>query len=390
MGSKVYSILFVIDLLLSIRCFNYYNFKVYQQFYWFLATALFIYSISKWNLIKKQYVPFYGLTLYLMFAPLITVTIKMFQVREADFVEYDFTVIRYIAFASFYLLYYFKVSEQWLVKTLTAITVIAFFIQIFQVIYPEYAIFAVRYEEGELLLGSSNRGFYRYFVMTEQCAIFCMVYYWSKILQRISFYNIIFFIISICSIYLMLTRQLLIVCVISIVVSLIFEQKKINYKISLFCGIIVGLIVINFDAIFGTLIQYSNDETYSVDIRKECISFFLAHSLADPLLLFTGHGGRPVELVVWGDSFGYWYSDIGMIGQLYQYGFIWVMVFYYTVYNFFTEYRHFVPNYIILYVFCMLLLSLTYAPYYSGMGPLLWCIILYISSLYIKSHNRIV
>lgn len=80
--------------------------------------------------------------------------------------------------------------------------------------------------------------------------------------------------------------------------------------------------------------------------------------------------------------------DIGIIGEMYHYGFLWVLMYGYMLYLILWKYRKLLPIYIKMYVFGTSVNSLFIFPYRMGMEFMIWSSVLYIASLYITHFQK--
>lgn len=359
-----------------------------QNIYRIVTVAVFSIIFIKYKYIRSSNLPHKNLILYLTLSPLVSVAVKQYFYHENINTEFDFTFAKYAIFPFFFMMAYKKVSENALIKLFTFICLFILLIQIYQNIFPN-PLFGVSKDDEGIVAVYQRNNLNRFAFGTELLTIFCMCYWWNRLLKKVTIKNVIIFLCMAASIYLTLTRQFMIATVLMIGFSILYS-RKVN-KISSILLILAGAVFIylNFDTLFGDFIYMTKNETYSTDIRSEAIPFFLYQSWKNPIMFIFGHGGRPQEMVDWGLYSGYWYSDIGFFGQLYQYGIIWVLVYFYTVFKIFVKYRKLVPNYIIFYLLFVLICSVYYTPYYSGIGPFVWLSMLYISDLHISNSQKI-
>ena len=115
----------------------------------------------------------------------------------------------------------------------------------------------------------------------------------------------------------------------------------------------------------------------------------LEQSVSNPILFITGHG-YPDLLWKWGEQLGYWYNDIGILGQIYPYGIIWLIVYLRIVYCFLIKYKKNLPVYIRSYVFGLFCICTVMTSYANSLAmTLLWVAVLYIADLYIGKSDRV-
>ena len=116
-------------------------------------------------------------------------------------------------------------------------------------------------------------------------------FYWEQLLKKIRLRAIILFVFSLASIYLFLTRQIIIAVLFSIFLS-VFLVKNRKLKIWTLCLLAV-LCVIFYNwgnLFFEELIESSRNETNNDNIRIHSAFFFLEKILANPISFFLGNG----------------------------------------------------------------------------------------------------
>lgn len=301
-------------------------------------------------------------------------------------------------FCSYFILHYLRVSEKLLIDSLTIIGLMVVAIQVFQQVHPELAIFSMYTEEMREELGLSQdyitgmrNGLYRFIPIAQHFPLFLLCYYFSKILR---IYNLKYLILTIAfaaSTYLMLTRMFMVcagICCLFIYIAQ-KDKSKSRFRTSIIVIVGLALLISYSDVLFSQLFNsQDSDIGYSTTVRLECIPFLLYQSIQDPLLFIVGHG-YPEILFRWGVSLGYWYNDIGIIGQIYPYGIIWLVVYFRLVYKILIKGKRNIPIYIRAYVFGLLCVCMMMTTYANSLDTtFLWCIILYILDLYITRSDK--
>lgn len=80
-------------------------------------------------------------------------------------------------------------------------------------------------------------------------------------------------------------------------------------------------------------------------------------------------------------------SDIGIVGQWFYYGVIWVLTYVVLLYKLLVKYNRVLPLYIKLFVFGAFVNCIMIMPYYNNFCYLIWAEVLYICDLYITKSN---
>lgn len=120
------------------------------------------------------------------------------------------------------------------INSLTTVAITIFFIQVVQQFLPNMAVFGVYEEElGKSEVAEIRNGLYRYRLSCQCVTFFCLYYYWQQTLEKYTLKSAILSVILMASIYLTLTRQLIVagaICMLSVYVMR-------NLKVSIWGGI---------------------------------------------------------------------------------------------------------------------------------------------------------
>lgn len=231
-----------------------------------------------------------------------------------------------------------------------------------------------------------RNGLFRFRIETVCFAMLIVFFYWEQLLKKIRLRAIILFVFSLASIYLFLTRQIIIAVLFSIFLS-VFLVKNRKLKIWTLCLLAV-LCVIFYNwgnLFFEELIESSRNETNNDNIRIHSAFFFLEKILANPISFFLGNG-TPKEAVNWGLKEGFWISDVGFIGECFIYGFFYIAVYPIILWKVY-KYRNCVPLYIKMYIISTFLISVMIFPYRTRVEFMIWSMVLYICDLHINNSK---
>ena len=132
-----------------------------------------------------------------------------------------------------------------------------------------------------------------------------------------------------------------------------------------------------FDDIFGSIIEYSKDNTYSTDIRSEAMPFFFNKSI-DGFFTITGHGYNPV-MFAWGPSKGYFPSDVGYAGEMYIHGIVWIICFLYVIYRMIIRDRKRLSPVIKNTIYASLIMSPYIYPITQGIESIFFSFLVYLA-----------
>ena len=95
--------------------------------------------------------------------------------------------------------------------------------------------------------------------------------------------------------------------------------------------------------------------------------------------------GRDIEIMK--ENYMIVVTDIGIIGQWFIYGLIWIILYVFMVFNIVIRYRKKIPLYIRLFVIGTFINSAWIFPYRREYEFFIWTVVLYISSIYIYQYD---
>ena len=328
---------------------------------------------------------FVPLFFFLTFSPFLTILIKQFYTYESIHPEIQQTFIMSLAFFTYFFIKGCRLSEKECIAILFCFSLCTFFIQSWQLLNPLDRVFGYN-EDG----GSGNRnGISRLYIGSPLVMMFMAYYCWQRIIVltlKSKIIYILLFAIFIISIYLTLTRQLLVATFLTLFIS-IFLFKKTNTKISVifFLLMMVGVGVFYYQELFADLVNLSETDSYSTEIRMEALPFFIREIFADPFLFLFGHG-HTEEMVRISNQKGYWAVDLGIIGEVYHYGILWGAAYFWVLFIFFKK-RKKLPLYIKLFALSSFIHSPMIASYVTGLNAFLWSTCIYIAFLHINNSK---
>ena len=382
-------------------CFNFVGFAMMTsafrlRFAILFSIPLIAFQICNKKLIRNDSMYFKKFVLYLIFMCMFTFALPLLW---GDSFVKGLENNLFVAFVlcSYFILHYKKVSEKTIIFSLTLIGLIVFIIQVLQQIEPSFAIFGVynekmieekglNYDE----IANIRNGLYRFKIIQQHFPYFLFCFYFSRLLLRFKWHLLFLTIIFAASTYLMMTRMFLICMAISAIMIFFALRKQIKRKAGVLILIaFLILTLINYsDTLFSDLFDSNNsDIDYSGTIRISCLPFIWNHSFENPLLFLIGHGYTS-ELWDWGEKYGYWYNDLGILGQVYPYGIIWVLIYFRLAYIILFKNKLVIPVYIKGYTFGLLCICFMMTSYGGSLVPtFLWCLILYISDLYLDNNK---
>ena len=345
----------------------------------FLFYILYLFS-REWN---NNY--FSKILISLPLFVFISLVMKSFILSER-FIDL-FNLLHLGALTSFSIIQKFKVKEREIIIALTIFLLLTIAIQIYQQYFTSVYLFGISergIESGERWGYNLRNGLMRFQVGCPLIAFLLTFKYWQNILEKRKIIYVFLFIVSLSSLYFYLTRQFIISVIITLLISASqFSGRGGKKYVFLMSFIFATFIVYFYDELLGFIIKSSREDSYSIDIRLECISFFFKQSFDDPLFFLLGHADSAVQ-ITWKENYGFYASDIGVIGQLYVRGIIYVLLFFLTIKKVLFNYRDIVPLYIRLFFISILFLCLTYFPYMNACLSVLWVLVLSVLKMHLN------
>lgn len=337
--------------------------------------------VKEWKVVKENDINFRYI-IYFTIMPLISVALAvgMYDQTLGEERKIIYFGLTFLSYFTFYLL---KLNEKEIVCALTIFGIATLAIQLYQQLDSATILFG--YNEDDLESGYfvKRNGIRRFFVGVSNVGLVCLYFYWSKILEKFNICKFLLFVFFVLSIYLYLTRQVLIATGVSLFMSFFIVHKKSIQKkafVYTIVAFIMGLLI--YDIAFADFVTYSQTNTYSMDVRLSAIPFFFSKWFDSFFSLLLGHGRLNAE-VQWG-YIGLNASDIGFIGEAFTFGVVWILVYFGLVLKFLLSYRRLIPPYLIFFLFGTFINSIFIFPYKNSASGFIWAAFLYIANCYIS------
>lgn len=362
-------------------------FIVQIRYYLLIAACCMVAGAYCFMKLRNQPITFKYYSLFICLWPIIPIITSMLS--DGD-IGLEMRAIPTWVFAStmFLVYHYFRYTERRVLWILLTVAVITVTIQILQQVNPLFAIFGGSPDDlADVVTTDARNGIARYFVGSYQVQMFAMCFVWYKMLKEFSLKWILMSMLMLVSIYLYLTKQILISTMFTLALSFIMVKGR-NVKIvaTVLAVLSISLLVVFWDALFGEMIRDSQDSSFSYAIRFEFIGFLSEYNLTDPIGVLLGHGYSYPLLADWQHRL-YYPSDVGFFGESIYFGWAWALAYFYVAFRILVTYRNRVPAYIRLYVVCSGLISVFIFPYRNRIELFNWVSVLYIASLYIDNYN---
>lgn len=387
---KVRNILLVLVILsgYGFSCI-YWQGKVLQYVNYLVGIIIFLTCFRQKNKVETH--PINGLVLCLMIYPILSFVLSSYLFNPTAWGYYKYRIFAQLYFCIFFIFSIYRISERAIVKSFVFIGIIVLFIQIIQQFFPDSAIFGIRDVNSPMSDGFDKveirNGLHRYRLMSVYfITMLCVFYYWQRLLVKRTRKDIFMFLAFLVSIYLFLTRQIMFSVGMTLLLSFVFTNNKRMKWWAVIISVVISIILyFSFDLIFGELMGKTSEEMDESNIRLVCFDFYWEKIMSSPVTALFGNGFSS-HLLSWQEDLRLTPADIGMIGEAYYYGFIWMVIYFYTLYLVLVKYRAKIPLYIKQFYFSTFLISVMVFPYRSAIENFIWGAILYISCQYIKSN----
>lgn len=304
----------------------------------------------------------------------------------------------------YFLLHKYNVREKMLINIMIFFVIIILAIQIIQQFTYPNALFGVYSKEQQSIFSLDDKvevrnGLYRFRLYGSYLiSMIILFFHWIKLQKKYSIKNVIIIFVAFLSIYLTLVRQLQAATILTIIFSFIFIRSS-KAKLWATVSSVIFAIILYFysDELFYKLALQTAEESSKDNIRLLSLAFYWQKITQDPFTFLFGYGlpannsnfGHLSQL--WNNTYHFYTSDIGLVGQWFHYGIVYILLYLYIIYILLIKYRKTIPAYIRLFVFSTFL---TIAMIYPLSGPfnyIIWCFVLYITDLHInKSKLRVI
>ena len=165
--------------------------------------------------------------------------------------------------------------------------------------------------------------------------------------------------------------------------------QRMNVKYLLLGLILISGLYIFYDVLFESMAEQTKDESQD-NIRMLSAAYFWNESIKSPLTFLFGYGtlsgNSPVisSLTNFQLLNGFYRSDVGFIGQIYERGFLYVMACYYLMYRLLFKLKNNIPLYIRMFVIFTAVMSVMIFPMITPVSNIVWTLLLYVSDLHIN------
>ena len=299
------------------------------------------------------------------------------------------------AYIIYFMLHYYQVEEKAILKAIMFIAIVIVAIQLFQQFSYPNCWFGIYSEERQTItkeFAEQRNGLWR-FRMDINCFYTCPILFavWIWLQRKFDSRLFIVCLLLMVSVYLTLTRQVMAACIFAIFMSSFIGEKK-NKKGALLLGLlfIVGLYEY-YEVLFSSLSEQTKDEATDDYIRFFSAKYFWEESLKSPLTFLFGYGKHHADsafgalMESLNINYGYYISDVGFIGQIYQNGILYVIVSYWLFFKIYFRFKRQMPIYVMMMVLFCVIMSPMIFPLVNSLHYFVWIMMIYIADLHINN-----
>lgn len=329
MKNKVLYILIAI-VLLWYRFYGYVGLNSYASIFNGISYLIFLFLLiyTSKEIFKKQN----RLLMLLLLNTVISMSMAMMVWGESLFGVFA-AFHNYFLLMVFFLLFKMRAKENEVEKALIILALIYVACWVIQVWKVPELIFGVNRDAN--ISDTEQRGFYRFFIPTKEHMPILVLFLYEMFRRTKKIIFLILCPICFAIVILHVIRQMIFWSFLSIVLLLLYQNRKHWTKILVASMAVYGLSLFLIDNIptlnllfEQTMTQVNNADD---DIRLQCINFYWHESTSNPLMFFFGNGlGSDGELWQFTQktmSKGYYESDIGYFALLFDFGLFGVLLY---------------------------------------------------------------
>lgn len=298
----------------------------------------------------------------------------------------------------YFALHHWKVKETTILKAFLSIALFVAATQIIQQFTHPIAFFGVEPDEEALSameIPSSRNGLWRFRIghngFYTAIALFAL---WVNVNLKMKKKHMLIIGILLVSIYLTLTRQVIFSVILTLFLSFFINKEKVKlWSLLLGLTMIAGLFLYA-DVLFGEFAKMTREDASKEYVRVLEAKYFWDETFHSILTIYFGHGiahsGEFARLQQeLRETYHFFTSDVGFIGQMWHYGIIYVMVCYDLLLTLFFKWKNVIPMYVRLFVLFTSFMSIMIFPFTKPVSHLIWCFLLYICDIHINQSTKL-
>jgi len=325
---------------------------------------------------------------------LVFVAVLISMIGSYTYQNQSFLISAYSQRAIYFYLIYFllhlmKVDGEFIVRS-----IVIFAVAYLAVYYLQTILYPIEITSTKMF---TDRGTLRIFLAGSGYLVITYFIWLYLTFRSFKIRYLTFLLLSMGVFVLLGTRQVL-ASILLLTILFIIQSKVVKAKLLLFLLIGIALIPIYFlfQNIILSMFEVTREQTQNLEggIRLEGAKFFLTRFFPTDLSYFTGNGAPGssiygLRLARYSEEYGYYLSDIGLIGEYVKYGILYVIAVLIILINVF---RRKIPENLmfIKYNFLGVVLTLVTGGGVfgsSGANIVLICFLLYLLDLHIDGND---
>ena len=390
-NKKTFVIIILLLFLTNMFSIKGYDSDLYRNLTKIVLCIIILYTFFHRNELKNIRIRFKKFVLCLIIIPLLGF-IPAYILHGQVFLASLLGAHINLGYFFFFFLFLIKAKEQQIIKIFCILGVCWSGIELVkQFTYPTYW-FATRGDTFEHSIEIRN-GIYRYNVLGREYGLILLFYCFERFMHEKNKKFLLGIIIALVGIYLLATRQIIAMSIVSLFAGLLM-MRKINVVSFALIAIGAAIIYDNAETLFGDFIEM----TESVDkdyIRFLAYEFYgITYNKGSVLAFLLGNGSpyAPSSYFQEIDNLEQWFglyrADIGIVGMYSTYGIVYViMILWFFIYVF--RHRKFIDTYLLMYVLFMVGTSIMLHHFaYSLSNVITGCFIFYLVEININKNKR--
>jgi hypothetical protein len=367
-----------------------------------LCILFFVYLFWHWPKNNEKY-NFKIEVLLLIFLPFVS-SINSYVYYDQPFMDSFYALSGNFVWVIYFMLHRYKVQESTILKAFMCIALFIVAVQVIQQFTYPNTLFGIlnestMIEHGYTDSAEQRNGLWRFRVDANAyftAPVLFAACTWIR--KKVNLKILLIIALSLVSVYLTLTRQVIGACLLAVFLSLFMLKKNKGAIKALILGVSLIAILYSYsDILFGSMAKSTQSDLSDSYIRFLAASYFWNESIKTPFLLLFGYGepgltGSFFQYMNYLTSvMGFFTVDVGFIGKIFTTGLIYVFVCYRVLWKLFFTYKNRTPTYIRMFVIFAAVMSIMIFPMTRAMYYLVWSLLLYISDIHsAKNESHII
>ena len=351
------------------------------------------------NHTKSRRFNFRGEIILLMFIPFVSV-FNSWSMYSQPIYEGFISTISSFVWVIYFILPRYEIKESTILRIFLYVALFILVVQVVQQFTYPKALFGIRDSESLLNLGTTEmaeqrNGLWRF--RMHQNAYFTvpiLFAMWTWMQKKLDYKLLFLCALLFVSVYLTLTRQIMVACIFTIFISYFIGRRKLNLGAFIIGVLIIGGLYLFYDILFSALTEQTVNENVEDNIRILAATYFWNESISNPFVFLFGHGlassdsayGKHMFMLQ--QNFRFFTTDVGFIGRIYEMGIVYVAICYYVLFRIFFKMKRVIPAYIRMFAAFAGVMSPMIFPMTTSTTSLVWALLLYVCDLHINKFKN--